>query len=473
MPRTRSSVVIGLVLVAVAIPATADPIDPLNPLIAQAESFLHREESGGVTLDPRHFFSLPEHLRLTVVPQLAAFCDLDRANPNQSRWVDIVDRADFLVRLGPSARAFDASDGMMAFALLRAFEITGNTTYRDAAQAIVDGYLVAPVRDDPNRMLMAGLALAEENRLTNDPVARTRLTDILLLVARSQHADGSFDHVCLGARDVQYTAWIAMELDLIARLVEGTDASRIRDRAQAFLSQRVGPDGTIAYQDTLPSGPVLYYFSRPLCPSDYDTRGWVNELAYHALWLDRARDSRSNVMLRRLSDLVSQGAWPDKWAYFPNASDPSYVWSTAPRSVVRTSLVLWVLASIQIERATRGPVSDPAPSAAATAASTSDPRGGSEPSEPTIAWAPNPAHGAAWVLLRLPQLSSVRLDVIDASGRLVRALVAGSVPAGSRAIRWDGRDARGSAAAAGVYFVRMEIDGRARTARLAWIPAGR
>src|SRR5437867_13395034 len=103
MTSPRLGALLGLLLVAVASPATADQSDPLSPLISHAESFLHREESGGVTLDPRHFFSLPEHLRLTVVPQLAAFCDLYRAVPTDSRYLDVVERANFLLWLGPQA----------------------------------------------------------------------------------------------------------------------------------------------------------------------------------------------------------------------------------------------------------------------------------------------------------------------------------------------------------------------------------
>jgi len=107
-------------------------------------------------------------------------------------------------------------DGMLAYALLKAYEITGNVAYRDGAQPIISRYLVAPVADgDVNRVLMIGLGLAQYRSLNSDPVATTRLDEILLLVARSQHADGSFDHVCDGARDVHYTTWTAMELDLI------------------------------------------------------------------------------------------------------------------------------------------------------------------------------------------------------------------------------------------------------------------
>ena len=478
MAWTRCCTAAALVLSAVAMPATADQSDPLSPLISHAEAFLHREESGGVTLDSRHFLSFPEHLRLTVVPQLLAFCELYRVSPTEVRDLDLVERADFLVRMGANARSGDPADGMLAYALLEAYEVTGNAAYRDAAQPIVNQFLLAPVTGDVNRILMAGLSLAQYHRMTSDPVAATRLSEILLLVARSQHADGSFDHVCDGARDVHYTAWTAMELDLISRAYDDPITARIIDRAQAFLQQRVAGDGTISYQDPLPSGLTAYFFSKAVCTSDYDTRGWVNELGYHALLFDRARDYRYNVMMVRMAALEQQGAWPDKWGYLPPNGDPSYIWSVAPRSVVRTSLVLWTLASIQVRRVSRGQVVYTAPAALPASAPEITASGTSTgvdetPLADALTLAPNPARENAWIALRLARASDVRLAVIDASGRRVRDLLRGALPAGTRMIRWDGRDDAGARAAAGVYFVRLEYDGRVSAKRLVWIEPGR
>jgi len=479
MAWSRCCAALCLALSAAALPAAADPGDPLGPLISHAESFLHREESEGVTLDRRHFYSLPEHLRLTVVPQLAAFCDLYRFSPTDARMADIVERADYLVRLGRVAMSGDAADGMLAYALLKAYEITGNVAYRDGAQPIISRYLVAPVADgDVNRVLMIGLGLAQYRSLNSDPVATTRLDEILLLVARSQHADGSFDHVCDGARDVHYTTWTAMELDLVGRLYENPNLPRMLDRAQGFLLRRVAGDGTTSYDETLSTGAMVYYYSKPVCPSDYDTRGWVNELAYNALVFDRAKDFRYNQLMNRLLNLEAQGAWPDKWGYLPAWSDPSYVWSTAPRSVVRTSLVLWSLAAIQSRRGVRGQTiymapAPPSPSAEITS-SVAASRGEEAAWErDVLSLSPNPARENAWIALRLPRSADVKLVVLDATGRRVRDLLHENQAAGTRVIRWDGRDQAGARVPAGVYFVRLEAEGRIRSARLVWIETGR
>ena len=52
------------------------------------------------------------------------------------------------------------------------------------------------------------------------------------------------------------------------------------------------------------------------------------------------------------------------------------------------------------------------------------------------------------------------------SGRRVRTLVDGVVPAGSRAFTWDGRDHRGHAVASGVYFYRMTTEGYQETRKM-------
>jgi hypothetical protein len=285
-------------------------------------------------------------------------------------------------------------------------------------------------------------------------------------VQRLQHADGSFDHVCEGARDVHYTAWIAMEMDLILRLVPDAGLARALEGAQQFLSSRIAADGTIAYQDVLAGGATVVYYSTPACPSDYDTRGWTNELGYHALLFDRLRDARYTAIMARLASLQSQGAWPDKWGYLPSWKDPSYVWSIAPRSVVRTSLVLWSLAEIQARRAGRG--QDFTPTAAGASLLRGDEFGTS-----ALRLAPNPARGGAWITLRIAQPSPVRLQVLDASGRRLRELIDEPLAAGSWRFRWDGRDQSGASAPSGIYFVRVEAEGRARTARLIWLASGR
>jgi hypothetical protein len=47
--------------------------------------------------------------------------------------------------------------------------------------------------------------------------------------------------------------------------------------------------------------------------------------------------------------------------------------------------------------------------------------------------------------------------------------VDGPRPAGTQLARWDGHDAAGTPAAAGIYFLRLEAAGETRSGRIALI----
>ena len=78
---------------------------------------------------------------------------------------------------------------------------------------------------------------------------------------------------------------------------------------------------------------------------------------------------------------------------------------------------------------------------------------------------PNPFRGVASIGLALPAPGHASVVVLDVTGSLVRELAAGPLPAGNHVFRWDGRDARGHAAGAGVYFVTATTGNERRTVR--------
>jgi serine protease len=68
----------------------------------------------------------------------------------------------------------------------------------------------------------------------------------------------------------------------------------------------------------------------------------------------------------------------------------------------------------------------------------------------------NPSRGNPAISLRISRPGTVRVQLYDVSGRLVRTLDQGTVPAGERVVRWDGKDDRGERVGSGVYFFHAE-----------------
>jgi len=92
-----------------------------------------------------------------------------------------------------------------------------------------------------------------------------------------------------------------------------------------------------------------------------------------------------------------------------------------------------------------------------------------EPGAPGAAWlavAPNPAPGGTRLHFAAPAGQALRLEVFDVAGRLVRVLAERRGTGDPASVAWDGRDAGGRPAAAGVYFARLSAGPRQVTRRV-------
>ncbi len=68
---------------------------------------------------------------------------------------------------------------------------------------------------------------------------------------------------------------------------------------------------------------------------------------------------------------------------------------------------------------------------------------------------PNPTVNKIAIRYTLPNPRLVRIEILDVTGRLVKTLVNGKMPAGKHHLIWDRRDKNGKKASAGVYFCRL------------------
>ena len=77
----------------------------------------------------------------------------------------------------------------------------------------------------------------------------------------------------------------------------------------------------------------------------------------------------------------------------------------------------------------------------------------------SISAAPNPFRGLTTFHFSLAESRPVEVAVYDVVGRRVRTLHSGLMEAGDKNFVWDGRDASGRSAGAGIYFIRIESAG--------------
>jgi len=72
---------------------------------------------------------------------------------------------------------------------------------------------------------------------------------------------------------------------------------------------------------------------------------------------------------------------------------------------------------------------------------------------------PNPFNPSTTIPFSISRESAVTVDIFDCSGRHIKNLLRGHLPAASYELHWDGRDSTGRRVASGVYFVRMRAAG--------------
>jgi hypothetical protein len=79
---------------------------------------------------------------------------------------------------------------------------------------------------------------------------------------------------------------------------------------------------------------------------------------------------------------------------------------------------------------------------------------------------PNPFAGSVRIAFDLPRGGDASLRIYDVSGRRVRTLIESRLPAQIRHdLTWDGTDQDGRPVSTGIYFVRLEADGKSFTRR--------
>ena len=81
------------------------------------------------------------------------------------------------------------------------------------------------------------------------------------------------------------------------------------------------------------------------------------------------------------------------------------------------------------------------------------------PGQAFISICPNPVHDATMVSYVLTREAQVEVKVYDVTGSIVRTIISNQVEPGYHEVMWSGEDQHGRAVAAGIYFIRENIQG--------------
>ena len=409
---------------------TRDAPDPRDAIVRRMDHYFQRNEVDGVVLDSRWVLNETEAVRLSVTPQLLGYVELERRQGGNYRS-DIQDRADYLVARLDQVRSGSVFDGMLAYALLEAYGVTGDPRHLAASRVVLDELEAMPADGRIlNGGLMAAMGFAAEYARTHDERYAAMVHDVIKGLDAYENDDGSFPHWCGGSEDVHYTDWMAQELILIGRRVDDPSIEPLLARMDAFLEQRVGDDGVTRYQAPCPwdtVGCIQKFWSLGTgCSIDVETRAYTNELGYTALLFDHMHSPKLPAVLGFLDSIEDGGVVPDRWEGPIDPEDPYYPWTAADTSVVNMSLLFWSLAAMP---PSHGPAAHVTRS-------------------PGIAIAPNPSSSIVSFRLEDGAGSPVHVTICDARGRLVREIKSGA------AMGWDGRDESGRLCPAGVYLVK-------------------
>ena len=79
---------------------------------------------------------------------------------------------------------------------------------------------------------------------------------------------------------------------------------------------------------------------------------------------------------------------------------------------------------------------------------------------------PNPFNHSATISFEIAKSSSVKLAIYDLLGKRVRILADGLFRSGRHQVDWDGHTDSGSPLGSGVYFAKMETDGKSSSRKI-------
>lgn len=327
--------------------------------IKNTHTFLSTHKNGlAYTPETRDLTPVSEVVRLTIDTQALGYLNLYQITNDQAYLTEATDRLDAIVAMGSSALAGNTFDGQIGYSMLIGYSLTGKTAYREYALTNIDTRCRAYPDRQMNWGYMCAMYLGKAYQITGDASYRDAARQITSETSNKQFPDGAWPHqaTLTAGENTSYSAWLMYEMITYRQYdPQDPDLDYAILQTANFLERRVNADGTLNFSDE--------YGTYAEDPTGADSRGWLSDLTAVAYNLRATGKSvTAQTVLNYLFSLELSGddlgGYPDKWDYI----DPTNPWMTGSPSVVRTSLIFWFLTSIaQLNQAGTCTLSVPTP----------------------------------------------------------------------------------------------------------------
>jgi hypothetical protein len=311
--------------------------------IKNTHTYLSTHKNGlAYTPETRDLTPVSEVVRLTIDTQALGYLNLYEITNDQQYLTEATTRLDAIVAMGTSALAWNTFDGQVGYSMLTGYSLTGNTAYRDYAMNFVNMRCLAYPDRQMNWGYMCAMFLGKAYQITGDATYLNAARQITSRTSNKQFPDGAWPHqaTLTAGENTSYSSWLMYEMITYRQYdPQNPDLDYAILQTANFLERRVNADGTLNYSDA--NG------SYAEDPTGADSRGWLSDLVSVAYNLRATgKSEKAEKVLNYLFSLELSGdligSYPDKWDYI----DPTNSWMTGSPSVVRTSLIFWFLTSI-------------------------------------------------------------------------------------------------------------------------------
>ncbi len=312
--------------------------------LENTERFLSRRKQGlPYTPDPRPLTPAGEVLRLNTLSQAMGYLSMYRANRMMYYRREAQQRVEYILSLGQSGYGSGVRTGIFGYMFLDAYRLLNDSRYLREGLRIADDCANLPASDmHMNGGLMCAINLDSAYQLTGDTRYRDAARDTVQRTAPKQFADGAFPHLPTqaGGENLSYTAWMDVEMILMQQFdPSDPNLELLMVRTGRFLSDRIAADGSLNYFDANGSydqdaGSVSRYGVADIAST---------ALGAYSIGNRSAAEKALTFLFRQRLSGPDLGGYPDKYAEL----DPNNPWLNGNPSVLRTSLIFWYLSLFQ------------------------------------------------------------------------------------------------------------------------------